>query len=222
MRKPLAFTALALTLAAPLLTGCGGMIGPEHTAEDSLRPTGPVHTIDIASGSGTVKVVPGDSVDVRRTVRYNGDGPGGLKEPAEGVLTLGNCSRCSTDYTVTAPAGTALDVRAGSGDVSITGFTGVVTVQTDSGDIDADGLRGNTSLKAGSGSVEATFGALVRTIAAEAGSGDVRLVLPDGKYRVDADTGSGGRDVRVRQDDAADHSVRVRTGSGDIVVTAGP
>ncbi|MEV7232517.1 DUF4097 family beta strand repeat-containing protein [Streptomyces sp. NPDC051020] len=220
MRKHLVATTLALPAAVTLLAGCGGLIGPEHTTKDSLRPTGTVRTIEIHSGSGTVRVTPGDKVVVRRTVRYNGDEAGTLKEPVDGTLTLDNCDRCSTDYTVTAPSGTVLRVQSGSGDVHIGEFTGSVRLEAGSGDIDAKSLGGTAELRTGSGSITAVFTGPVPDITANAGSGDVDLTLPRGSYLIDADSKSGSRNIDVPQQGSDTHRVRIRTGSGDIKVRA--
>ena len=50
-----------------------------------------------------------------------------------------------------------------------------------------------------------------------AGSGDVRLTVPPGAYRLDLDTGSGDESVEGIADDAAASSfITVETGSGDV------
>jgi hypothetical protein len=57
---------------------------------------------------------------------------------------------------------------------------------------------------------------------AEAGSGDVNLLVPRGAlYTVDAVTSSGDRVIGVPSAPYAVHALRVRSGSGDIAVLPG-
>uniref|UniRef100_A0AAU2VC70 DUF4097 domain-containing protein n=1 Tax=Streptomyces sp. NBC_00003 TaxID=2903608 RepID=A0AAU2VC70_9ACTN len=242
MRKPLIATLLSAAAILASCTGCGTVlgIGPEHIKKDSLEPSGVIRSIDIASGSGTINLSTGPAVEVHRTVRYNGDAPDGLSGPVDGRLTLGNCAHCSTDYEITAPAGTVLDLNAGSGRIHVVGFTAAVTatadsgdinaehltgkvrLTTDSGDITANGLADATALKAGSGDITAAFVSPAKTITANTGSGNVDLQVPAGPYRITSDTSSGAKHIETPQAPTAAHTIQVKTGSGDIRITSTP
>lgn len=239
MRKRTITLGMLGAAALAACTGCGtGLgIGPEHTTHQSFTPTGQVRLITVASGSGTVRITPGSSVEVERTVRYNGDDPSPLSEPVNGTLDLGNCARCATDYTVTAPAGTALEINSGSGHVTVSGFTAPVTVKAGSGDVDVRQLSGTVRLTtesgdisaadlsndaqfaAGSGHIDAAFTKPVHQVTATGGSGDVALKLPHGAYQVNAAARSGSQKVDVENRTSSPYQVTVRTGSGRITIS---
>ncbi|QGK71813.1 hypothetical protein GIY23_21915 [Allosaccharopolyspora coralli] len=81
-------------------------------------------------------------------------------------------------------------------------------------DLRAEGLRAVT----GSGEVALS---LLETgdVDARTSSGDVELVVPDGGYRVDSETGSGEENVRITQDPKAPRTLTLSTGSGEVSVT---
>lgn len=131
-----------------------------------------------------------------------------------------------------------IDARSGSGDVSVEDSDGPVTLQNGSGDISVDGANGTVNVKTGSGGiklrdvsggpVQAKTGSgdmelsveTPMSVDAQTGSGDLELRVPAGAYKVDADAGSGDRNVNVRDDPAATHTIKLRTGSGDLDVTS--
>lgn len=49
-------------------------------------------------------------------------------------------------------------------------------------------------------------------------SGQIELTVPNDRYRVDTDTGSGDIDIEVAQDPSAPKRLMLSSGSGDIVV----
>ena len=132
-------------------------------------------------------------------------------------------------------------LETGSGDVTGDGLTGGADLRTSSGDVDVRGLRGEVSLKTASGDVNAEdlgsaqvqavsssgdvvldFLASPRDVDAATASGDVTVALPRGEsYRVEADTGSGDREVGVDENDSSPRVVRARTSSGDVIVAYG-
>ncbi|MFF0144856.1 DUF4097 family beta strand repeat-containing protein [Amycolatopsis sulphurea] len=130
--------------------------------------------------------------------------------------------------TVHAPAGSHVEVRAGSADVTVTGITGRADILTGSGEValaHADGaaiVRTGTGavklgptlaglqLRTGSGSVEAASVTGSATVAT--GTGDVWLGTVSGE--VMARTGSGDLSVA----DGASGSLELITGSGEVRV----
>ena len=74
---------------------------------------------------------------------------------------------------------------------------------------------------AGSGDITLTFTSSPAHVTVSNGSGNVTLVLPPGgtRYRVNASTDSGNRDVNVPTSPAATHVIKVTDGSGNISIT---
>ncbi|SCE86084.1 Putative adhesin [Micromonospora viridifaciens] len=129
-----------------------------------------------------------------------------------------------------------VDVKLSSGNISVTGARGEVRAETSSGDIAVVDAAGAVRLRATSGRVEARR--LAAGVDAEAssgdvtveleqpasarvhaGSGDVQLAVPDGRYRVRSSTGSGQATVQVTDDPTAPLLLDAHTGSGDITIS---
>ncbi|MFG1953804.1 DUF4097 domain-containing protein [Micromonospora sp. NPDC048830] len=162
----------------------------------------------------------------RCTVSYDVTVPEGVTVRGESGSGNVNLSRVGT-----------VDVRLGSGDVRLTGATGAVRVETGSGNMEVDDLRGAATLRTGSGDVtgrrlagqvdaEARSGNVTVELSApasaraHASSGDVRLTVPAGRYRVRADSGSGDTQVGIPDDPTATLVIDVGAGSGNVTVTA--
>lgn len=243
-----------LPVAAVAAAGCEELSNSrlDFTATEKVAIT----EIQVSGGSGSV-TIRGDGqagqVRINRIVRYQRDEPGKTYRLAGTVLHIEtDCgNRCSVDYDIQAPAGVAVrgengsgdmdlddvaavDVRVGSGSISVTDGSAEVSVRTGSGEITVDGATGGLNATAGSGSIDArrVAGGPVRlktgsgevalvmtkpgSVSAEASSGEVTVTVPPGRYRVRADTGSGNLDVRVPDDPAGEHLLELETGSGDI------
>jgi hypothetical protein len=143
--------------------------------------------------------------------------PGGIAVPA--ALFVFHDS-CSVTYRLRVPAGQAVRIEGGSGDISVTGLRGAVTASTGSGDVNAADLTGRAILlSSGSGDVSATLRQPPKSLRATAGSGDVSIHVPGGRYRIDASTGSGDRSVDgLSEAPASAHDIYARTGSGDVSI----
>jgi DUF4097 and DUF4098 domain-containing protein YvlB len=141
----------------------------------------------------------------------------------DGKLTLvDDCheSHCSVDLTATVPAGVALEVHTGSGDLLVVGMLGAIALHTGSGDIDGRGLAG-TDLVADTGSGDVALGIAdpAERVHVKTGSGDVLLDVPGGSYDLRVGTGSGDRSFSGLVDDPSATSVlEVTTGSGDVTI----
>lgn len=248
-------TAVAAAAAATLilLAGCDNLSFRrlDFDTTESARIT----RITVRPGSGDVVVRatgPADQVRVKRTVRYQGDQPDTRQEINGDELVLDtDCGfRCSISYEVTAPAGVTVrgetgsgnvelarvgtvDMRLGSGDITVTGATGDVRAETGSGDIEVTDVTGAVVLRASSGDVrarrlagqvdaEANSGNVTveldrpASARAHASSGDVTLLVPAGRYRVRSHTGSGDAHLAVPDDPGASLLIDVSTGSGNV------
>ena len=138
----------------------------------------------------------------------------------------------SIDYDITAPAGTALNLHSGSGDVTTDDVGRYLTASSGSGNIRAHGVSGPADLQSGSGDItidERTGG----DIKARTGSGNVHihgfngsLIARSGSGDIDAeghlngtatlDSGSGNVKLHLGSD--AHFNLEASTGSGDIRV----
>lgn len=120
----------------------------------------------------------------------------------------------SGDITVTGDLGNMpLACAAGSGDVRVTGRASGFTSETGSGSVTAklEGPCGKVSLEAGSGDIDFTGAAAA--FSAEAGSGSVSASGLSGPATIE--TGSGDVEVRIAALSATDR-VRAETGSGEV------
>jgi hypothetical protein len=150
-------------------------------------------------------------------------------------FTNGNRSdynHVSIDYDITAPAGVALNLHSGSGDVTTDEVGRFLTASSGSGNIRAHGVSGPADLQSGSGDItidERTGG----DIKARTGSGNVHihgfngtLVARSGSGDIDAEghlTGtasldSGSGNVKLHLGNDAHFNLEASTGSGDIRV----
>ena len=119
-------------------------------------------------------------------------------------------SKGSVDVEVELPAGSTVDVRTGSGDVTAAGLLGDVRATTGAGDLHFHEV-GSAQLKSGSGDI--TLRSARGEVAAKTGSGDISVGSAGGRL----DLASGSGDIELRRSDAA---VKARTGSGDLHIGA--
>lgn len=136
----------------------------------------------------------------------------------EGVASA-EVDASSGDVTVRDVSGPVrLDVS--SGDVHLSGVSGPVDVDASSGDVTGDGLRGQVTVDASSGTIRLEM-VVPQNVTADASSGDIELTVPDVPYRVEGETDSGDREIRVDQGGDAARTLRLNTSSGDVTVRTG-
>ncbi|MGK5684966.1 DUF4097 family beta strand repeat-containing protein [Actinoplanes sp. URMC 104] len=124
----------------------------------------------------------------------------------------------SGDVIVTDATG-SVKLRGTSGDVRVVRAK-AVDVQSTSGDISAIDVAGPARLKVTSGDINAEL-ATAASVTAQTTSGDVRVQVPEGRYKITTHTGSGDAAVQgITNDPAAKNELDLRTGSGDAIVTA--
>lgn len=238
-------------VGAALLAATPGMAWQSATATETRAFTGDRVAIDV--GSADVEVVAGAPSGKVEITRRSTWGIGASKpEPNEtwsgDALEIqspecgGISWRCSIDYVLRVPDGTAVTVDTGSGDVVVGGSLAAVTlhtgsgevegapglssrdleVQTGSGDIDLEVTsEGPMVLRAGSGDIDLRLAgeSLAGNLDVETGSGDVTVDVPDSaRVRLDVQTGSGDEQVDHASTPDADRLIRIRTGSGDAEV----
>lgn len=111
--------------------------------------------------------------------------------------------------TLRAPAGSHLEVTAGSADMTVTGPAGRVKLQIGSGNVALDRADGPAEINSGSGALR--LGPMLGGLRARSGTGEIEVSSVGGATTLI--TGSG--DVWLG---AVQADVRVRTGSGDLTV----
>ncbi len=136
-----------------------------------------------------------------------------------GPLRLDTNSGDVTAIGVTGPA----DLHTGSGEVSLRGGSGEVVLESNSGDVIASDVASeNVTAETGSGDVNLDFRVPPQMVDAKAGSGDVRVAVPDAaSYDVILDTGSGDEQFGFSPDRDSPRKIFARTGSGDATVGYG-
>lgn len=146
-------------------------------------------------------------------------------------------SDCGASFTIRVPRATEVAVDVSSGDVTVRSLAAPVAItassgdvraedvrarlraEASSGDVDVAGFRGDhVDARASSGDVKVSATRPPRSVRAAASSGNVTIVVPDVAYRVAVDTGSGDRNVLVRQDPDARRSIEAKASSGDVTV----
>ena len=200
----------------------------------SYAVRGALTAISLDLGSSDAEIVGGRDapvVDVRRTDRYAFNRPAvARREVSDGTLRLrSRCppsviGSCAATYRLTVPNNIAVTVRTGSGDVRLNGFRGSARIDTRAGDVAADAYCGFVlRAQAESGDVSARASCAPERLELRTRTGRVRAVVPAGRYRIDADSDEGRRQVRgLTAADDAPFQILALSGTGDVEVEAGP
>jgi hypothetical protein len=230
-----AVAGITVGVAGLFLAGCG-WVG-QNSFDDHEALGQKVTEIRFSNDSGDVRISVGDTVEVRRTVRYGDDKPGKTYRIEKDTLLLEECPvrNCAIDYEVTVPAGTKVsghvdsgnvevvgmataNVEAESGDLTVRDVAGDVNASVQSGTIDLSGIGGAVVAGAESGDVTVGLTA-ARSVSVETQSGNIEVTVPSGKYHVTASTESGNVDNDLG-DDPSGEPIEVRAESGDITIRA--
>jgi hypothetical protein len=195
-------SAIALTIARVAS-------GEERLATYAVR--GSLNGISLDLGDGDVVVAGGGAradVAVERTDHFTFGHPATVRRSVrDGVFRIrSRCPQtalhsCSVRYRIVVPDNVPVEIRTSSGTVRFDGYRGS---RSDTGQIDADAACPPQEL-------------VLRST-----SGDVRAVVPRGRYRVDVDSASGKAVVRgVRAVQDGPFSLDASSSSGDVTVEAG-
>ena len=111
-------------------------------------------------------------------------------------------------------------VRTSSGDVRLSSYRGSATIATTTGDISVAAYCGFLlQARADSGDVDAAASCAPERLLLRSNSGDVRAVVPPGRYRVDADSDGGRRRVAgLTSAEDAPFQIQALSGAGDVDV----
>lgn len=184
--------------------------------------------LDLAGASAVV--VGGGSareIEVRRTDEFSFGRHARAQRAVDGgvLLLRSRCpdtvlSTCSASYRVSVPDNIPVTVHTSSGDVRFNAYRGSANIATTTGDIDVGGYCGfRLQARADSGNVRASTSCSPERLVLRSRSGDVRAIVPAGRYRVDADTDGGKRRVAgLAAADDAPFQIQALSGTGDVDV----
>jgi DUF4097 and DUF4098 domain-containing protein YvlB len=186
--------------------------------------------LDLSSGNVVIVGTQGSSVEVHRTDAYAFGHPARERRSlAGGELRLSSaCPRivvgdCSASYELAVPETVAVNVRTATGKVRLTGFRGTASVTTKAGDIDVEAYCGfDLAAASGSGNVRITAACAPARLEVRTRTGDATALVPPGRYRISAISGSGAPSVNgLTYDARAPFTIDVHSGSGRVTVGAG-
>ncbi len=229
--------ALLVAASALILAGAAAVMGiwwaaSTDTEVRPIRVTGTLSSVEIDVGAAPVEITggAGGAVEIRRTEQFAfGRRPRSSVEAGGGVLRIASrcpdtvLGRCAASYRVAVPDNVMVNVRTSSGRVRISGLNGSARVATGSGPVAVEGFCGFTLVATStSGDVRGNAECSPDRIEMRSGSGDVSVVVPVGRYRVEAHNDAGSERVRglTRADDAA-FTVQALSGSGEVSVEGG-
>jgi hypothetical protein len=223
-----AVSALLVLGSAAALAVARVASGEERLATYAVR--GSLNGIALDLGDGDVVIAGGgerSDVAVERTDSFTfGHAATPRRSVRDGVFSIrSRCPQttlqgCSVRYRLVVPDNVPVEVRTTSGSVRFSGYRGSGTVTTRSGDVSVDGFCGfSLQARSDAGSIDADAACAPQQLALRSTSGDVRAVVPAGRYRVDADSASGTavvRGVRVAPD--GPFRLDASSSSGDVTV----
>ena len=190
----LLFAALLLALLAVagllLWRSLGDNLSGTSVARDSID-SGPEPRVRLTNGAGQVRVegVEGlDSVEYEVTKYAMGPDPAAAKREASEVpvdlsrqdstfvLETDGGRGTGADYALKVPAGGAVEVESGAGDVEVSGLSGVVKVLAEAGDVTVRNAGSDVTVAAPRGDVVIDdVSTETGQVELEVGSGDVAL-----------------------------------------------
>jgi hypothetical protein len=201
-----------------------------ETRTTSYRVLGDLSSIRLDLGDADVEIDGGaTAVEVRRVDRFAFGAPSNERRSVtDGTLTISSrcpdqvLGSCHASYRLAVPDNVPLEIQTQSGSVSLTGVRSTVSVNTGSGPISAGGFCG-FQLRAisDSGGVRALAECSADRLELRSRAGDVRAVVPSGRYQIDAQSDSGA--VRVRgltNAPDAPFQIQAMSTSGDVSVEA--
>ncbi len=200
--------------AAVTQTSIKRVIRRSSNPEQSFSVNGGTLNIDTSCGANC-------------TVSYEITAPAGVAvrgELSSGDIELDGVGatdiRVSSGDLVVKNATGPVQASSGSGDIEVSDTKATVTARATSGDIHAVNVAGAVDAKATTGDLDIRL-ASTNSVTAEATSGDVKVTVPPGSYQISANTGSGDKSLHnLTNDAAAPNLINVKTGSGDVTVSA--
>ncbi|MEU7959991.1 MULTISPECIES: DUF4097 family beta strand repeat-containing protein [Micromonospora] len=160
----------------------------------------------------------------RCSVSYEVTAPPGVRvqgETGSGDVELAKIG--SVDFSLgsgnlrIADASGPVRAETGSGNIEVLNVTGPVDLRASSGDVTGTRLGGDVFAETDSGNITLLL-STAASARAHAGSGDVELTVPAGRYRVKSNVDSGEAEIGVTNDPTASLVLDLETGSGNVTV----
>ena len=186
---------VAVAIVAVGAASFAGTLARHHDSTTLSIPAAATLVVEVGSGSVTITGSDRDDVAGTATTTWSFRQPRVVQRTVGDTVQLSaDCDDfigyCDVNFDLEVPAGTAVELSDGSGDVTATGLRADATLSTDSGMITATDVVGD--------------------VRARTGSGDIALSRVTGSLDLGADSGM------VDVADASATQVTARTGSGDI------
>jgi hypothetical protein len=201
-----------------------------QTRTTPYRVLGDLAGIRLDLGDADVEIDGGaTAVEVRRVDRFAYGAPSDERRSiAGGTLTIvSRCPRqvlgsCRAAYRLTVPDNVPIEIETTGGSVRLTGVRASVHVTTGEGAITATGFCGFLLRSSSdSGDVRATSECSADRLELRSRTGDVRVVVPSGRYQIDAQSDSGTSRIRgLTNVDDAPFQVQALSTSGNVFVGA--
>ena len=204
-----------------------------ETSVASYAVRGSVNGITLNLGSADAEIVGGGDrpeIQVRRTDEFAFGRQAQTRRTATNgeLMITSRCPRtavllvCASRYRVTVPDNVRVTIRTTSGDVRFSGYRGSAQVDTGSGDIAINGFCGFAlRARAQSGDVRAAASCALERLELRSRTGDVRALVPPGRYQVDAEADEGESSVRgVTVAEDAPFQIQALSSAGDVTVEA--
>lgn len=219
----LASAAVCAVVAVAVPAACAALaVQIHHTV--SYGVSQPVTTVVIDDPTGNVQVTGGaGKLGVSEYQSYRDSAPVSSHTVADGTLTLTfQCPthECGIDYDVQVPDGTAVEINASAGDVTLSDLSGSVQASTSAGKMTASDMSARQARFTDSaGNILVGFVSPPASLYAGAGAGDVTLFMPGGaSYKVAASSRAGAVHVTVPQSADAANTVTATSTAGDVAV----
>jgi hypothetical protein len=221
----------AIVVLLVLVTAIG-WLASHHSKVTMYSVSSPLRQVDLRLSSGQAVIVGSSSsaVQVRRTDDFAfGHAAREQRSLAHGVLSISSrCPRivlgsCSASYELAVPETVAVNVITTDGHVRLDGFRGTAALQTGTGNVDVEAYCGfKLSAVSASGDVHVATACAPQSLDLRTGSGNAVALVPPGRYRLAAVSGSGRQRVSgVVRDQQAPFSIDVHSGSGSAAVQGG-
>jgi hypothetical protein len=205
-------------------------LATRETRTTTYRVLGELTGLRLDVGDADVEIDGGaTAVEVRREDRFAFGKPTLERHRLDGG-TLNIVSRCPdqvlgscrTVFRITIPDNVPVRIDTAGGSVRLAGVRASVRVTTGSGAIAATGFCGfSMHARSDSGDVSAIAECSADLLELRSREGDVRAVVPPGRYQVDAQTETGSLNVRgVVPVDDAPFMIQALSTEGDVTVEA--
>jgi hypothetical protein len=225
-------TASALVLAAVAAVMGVWWAASSETRITTYRVVGTLSGVELDLGAAPVEIAggAGGAVEVRRTEDFAfGQPPEETRSVQGGVLNIeSRCPEtvlgtCRASYRIAIPDNVQVNIRTSTGRVQVAGLNGSARISTGSGGIAVDGFCGFTVIATSvSGDVSAGADCSPDRVELRSTSGNVRAVVPPGRYRVDVHSDAGTERVRgLTVADDASNAVQALSGTGNVTVEGG-